>query len=778
MNGFLPKDARARGIVLGAGVLALTLVFTQFVLPGRGSGRGTPAAVLFQGLVLGLCYSVFTTGMVLVYRAIRIVNFAQGPIGLVGGSLMFGLIRYTSVPFPIALLLGMALSGLVGAIIGLFMLRFFNASRLYLTVITIVATFPLTGPVLAAVASAPFLPSTAEQQAEGALSIEGLRALLPLPGLHFGVGSFPLRFGFSELFGIELAIVTLLVVALFLRYTRTGVAMRALAENPERASLLGIGVGGLSILVWVIAGVLDNIGITMTFIGAANPGGGFTVLLPFFVAAVIARFHSLPVAWTVCMVLGVVKSAWFFSLGKDTDLFFVALFGALCIALLLQRRTSGRSESAEVSWAGSTEPRPIPKELSGITSLRLARYGIYAAGLLLVGVLPFVLSLDRTVLLTFVFINAIAVVSLVVLTGWAGQVSLGQYAFVAVGAVVAGSLTSKVGVPFWFAVPIAAAITGVVAVIVGLPALRLKGLLLLVSTFGFAVALRFVLFQERYFGWLLPKGVDRPSLFFFNFEEERSMYFLAVAAFVAACVVVTNLRRSRTGRLLIALRENENNVAAFGVSVVRTKLLAIAIAGSMAGFAGALLCFQQRGVTADSFSAEANVIIFTSAVIGGVGSVGGAIIGSAYSVLVNQFLGNNVIVQQFVAGFGPIAIVLLAPGGLMSLVNMGRDSVLRVVAQRRRIVVPSLFADYDPEALERQLIPLGDQDPLSGLAAVPVDERYALESELYAGRGERIIDKLGPPKPDRETAAIGAAARSALEFEYETAAVGPGPETP
>ncbi|HVF32138.1 MAG TPA: hypothetical protein VM933_03775, partial [Acidimicrobiales bacterium] len=229
------------------------------------------------------------------------------------------------------------------------------------------------------------------------------------------------------------------------------------------------------------------------------------------------------------------------------------------------------------------------------------------------------------------------------------------------------------------------------------------------------------------------------------------------------------------GRLLIAMRENENNVAAFGVSVVRAKLLSLAIAGALAGYAGAVLAHQQRGVTANAFGADANVAVFIQAVLGGVSSVGGAVLGSAYAVLTNQFLGGNVIIGQFVSGFGPLLIVFLAPGGLISLVNRARDSVLRIVAQRRRLIVPSLFADYDADALERQLIPLSDPDHAGGLAALPVDERFALESELYAGRGERIVDRLGPARTGRETAALGAAARAAEE--YEPAALGAGSET-
>src|SRR5688500_15420847 len=158
MKRLLPQDPRLRGIVVGVAVIVLTLVFTQLVMPGKGAGRGTPGAVLFKGLILGLCYAVFTTGMVLVYRAIRIVNFTQGPVGFAGGLMALGLIRYTAVPFPLAIIVGMAVSGAIGALIGVFMLRFFTASRLYLTVITIVAVGALVGVGFQAINAAPFFP--------------------------------------------------------------------------------------------------------------------------------------------------------------------------------------------------------------------------------------------------------------------------------------------------------------------------------------------------------------------------------------------------------------------------------------------------------------------------------------------------------------------------------------------------------------------------------------------------------------------------------------------
>jgi branched-chain amino acid transport system permease protein len=336
-------------------------------------------------------------------------------------------------------------------------------------------------------------------------------------------------------------------------------------------------------------------------------------------------------------------------------------------------------------------------------------------------------------------------------------------------------------VPFWISAFLGAGFTAGFAVLIGIPALRIRGLFLAVTTFAFGLAVTAVLFNERYFGWLVPKDIARPRFFFLDFEDEKSMYYLCVGALVLAVVFVSNLRRSRFGRVLIALRENENNIQAFGINLVRTKLLAFAVSGGLAGFAGAILAVQQRGLTVDLFGAQRSIDIFLYAVLGGVSSVAGSLIGSLYYNLVTFFNLQNPVLDLMLKGSGTFFVLLLlfvAPGGVISLVNRMRDGVLRIIAQRRQIVVPSLFADYDPEALERRLIPLADSSLSEGLAALPVDQRYTYPSELYAGSGYRIIDRLGPAKQTKEASALTAASRAfedtdlagALQIPSETGA--------
>jgi hypothetical protein len=150
------------------------------------------------------------------------------------------------------------------------------------------------------------------------------------------------------------------------------------------------------------------------------------------------------------------------------------------------------------------------------------------------------------------------------------------------------------------------------------------------------------------------------------------------------------------------------------------------------------------------------VLLFSAAVVGGVSSPAGALLGATYFQLTNNFLAatNQVLLRTALQQFGPLVIVFVAPGGFISLVNAVRDNVLRIVAQRRRIIVPSLFADYDPAIVARQLIPLAQPETSMGLAALPVGTRHTLESDLYKGSG------VERERAGNDAAALGAAARS------------------
>ncbi len=577
------------------------------------------------------------------------------------------------------------------------------------------------------------------------------------------------------MFNIELLVFAVVGVVCFLRYTRAGVAIRALAENSERASLLGIPVMNLSTMVWAISGGLSAmaiicVGSLTTPAAAIGVGSYVPVLLAPLTAAVVARFASIPVAVFTALLLSTVSNAVVFSYPTQFGLIQLGYFLILTGALLLQSRRGGRTdEGAGVSWAAVRETRAIPRELSRLATVRTTRYSLIAVVAAFVLVWPIITPVRYQFLGSTILIQAIIGVSLVVLTGWAGQISLGQFGFAAVGAVVGGSLTGRVGMPFWFAVPIATAFSGLFALVIGIPALRVKGLFLAITTLAFSITADAMLFNDRYFGWLLPDTIDRPTLFFLNFDQDRPMYYLSLFCLVVAIVVTLNLRRSRFGRLLIAMRENEANVQSFGVSATRLKLTAFAVSGALAGFAGSVFVHQQRGLSAQSFTSANSVNVFVVTVLGGIGSVGGALLGALYDNLLKYFLPSNdflaTILQAFQQGGGTLLVLFVVPAGLIAAIVGLRDSWLRIVAQRRQIIVPSLFADYDPTALAKRLIPLAEADSNSGLAALGPGAKFRLGSELHGGGASGTAAALRGRHEER--LAIGAAANALGDVDVD-----------
>lgn len=747
LNRILPPGSRQRTIIVTALVAAAALVTTQMLFPGAGGERGTPGGILFFGAVQGIISSLTAVGIILIYRTNRIINFAQAAIGGAGAIFMYNLVTALNWPYFIAFVIGVAIAGALGLAIDLIVVRrFFFAPRLLLTALTIALFFALSA-VTFIFASFPFF-GTADRTAAERLGQEPVH--LPFESIRFQFGDLPLEFGFAELFAIGAVALALAGVAFFLYRTRTGVAVRAASENTERASLLGIPIKMMSMAVWTVTGALSGLAIILygsitDFTVAA--GGGPTVLLRALTAAVLARMRSIPVAVAAAIGIEVMEEATRWSFAERTELIDLGLLGVIVVGLLLQTRDRLRAgETESGAWQTVDAVRPTPRELLEVRGIRIARWVLSA--LLLIGVLivPWTLSIGGTNQAGRVLITTIAILSLVVLTGWSGQISLGQWGLVAVGAVVGGALTFRLGVAFWLAVPAVGLFMALFSVVLGLTALRIRGLYLAVTTFAFAFAVRSVLFEERYFGWLLPETVERPKFFFVDFEDERSMYYLTVVALLIALALVAALRRTRPGRVFVGIRENEANAQAFGVNLVRTRMAAFAVSGFLAGCAGVLLAHHQRAIDPGTYEASQSLFLFLLAALAGVGSISGGIIAGAYlavQIVLLQVSGPvSVLLQVFFGGTGLLLILYVFPNGLTSVVYALRDAVLRIVAQRRQIVVPSLFADYDPTAVERQLVPLAEPSLTGGLAALPPDRRYRRASQLYQqvagdGRGGR-----------------------------------------
>ena len=295
-----------------------------------------------------------------------------------------------------------------------------------------------------------------------------------------------------------------------------------------------------------------------------------------------------------------------------------------------------------------------------------------------------------------VVLFAMVGVSLVILTGWAGQISLGQFAFAGVGSMVAAGMAVR-GWDF-FACLLAAGLAGaLVAVLVGLPALRIQGLFLAVTTLAFGFTVQKLLLNPEYFDWWLPRlgqSVGRPKLYGqFSTLSDTRFYFVCLAFLLLSVMLARSLRRYRFGRVLIGTRDNGRGVQAYGVNLARTRLMAFAISGFIAAVAGGLFAFQLQSVDASTFTPTKSIAMFMIAAIGGMASLPGAILGALYVEGLPFLFNGNETLRLATSSVGLLALLMFVPGGLSQLAFGARDSFLRWVAARNDIHVPSLVAD-------------------------------------------------------------------------------------
>lgn len=650
-----------------------------------------PAGIALRGVVLGLLAAMVSVGMALVYRANRIINFAQTDLGYVPAALSVLLVVASGLPWFLAFGIGLGAAVALGAVVELLIIRrFFRATRLVLTVATLGLTNLLTfGGLL--------LPRLFDER------VQSQRIDAPF-STTFRVD--PLVFTANDLLVLVGAPLSILAVGLFLQRTSLGIAIRAAADRSDRASMLGVPVRMLHTVVWAIAGGLAFCALFLRAGVVGLPiGSGLTlgILLRSLAALVLGRMTHLPTITASAVAIGLLEVGvdWNGLFGTKSPLLVEPVVAVVVIvALVLQRSGMGRLEvDGTSSWTAADEVRPVPLELAGLTEVRAVRFGLVALLGGLVLWLPHIVATDVSLKLSAVFVYALVVVSIVVVTGWAGQVSLAQVGFMAVGAAVGGTATREWGLDLLLALPVAGVAGAAAAVVVGIPALRLKGLFLAVTTLGFGLTVSSYLLNPRFFDWVPTGRIDRPDLLGrIDLDSPTRIYHFCLVVLIVVLIGLHGIRHSRTGRILLALRENERGVQAYGVSVTRAKLTAFGISGFVAAVAGAVFIHHQQAFDASSYEPSLSIVLFTAAVIGGLATLTGGIIGAVY--VEGGFFLLPADWRYLSSSVGVLFVLLVVPGGLGSVLYRLRDEALRWTARRRGIAVPSLVADggEDPEA--------------------------------------------------------------------------------
>jgi branched-chain amino acid transport system permease protein len=677
----LPRNAR----VAAASVLGILLVAIVYNAPGSGDylADHAPWGIVVSGIIIGTVTALLAMGLILIYRTNRFINFAYGAMGSFGGVIAIGLHKEQGLNFFAALPIGVAIGIVTGAVVDLIVRRFQSTSRLLLTVASIGI-----GQVLA---TCEFLITTKVQH------------FIALTGGFDIPLDLSIDLGVKTLRGDEILIMMVIppvlgLLAWFLLRTDVGIAVRASAENADRALLLGIPIKRLSTIVWMVAGGLA----ALTFVlkapfSGVTPGvttAGPVVLLPALAAAVVARMESLPLAFVAGVGIGIMEQVvrWNTS-GNPTlqnGLFLVVILGAL----LLQRgKLSRAQESGTSSWAATAVLKPIPDELKRLPEVVWLKRILLGAVVLAFVIVPNTWGPSNQFTAAVALIWAMTGVSLVILTGWGGHISLGQFAIVGVGALVAGNLVIDHNADVFLVLAAAGAAGALVSLLIGLPALRIRGLFLAVTTLAAAVALDKYVINVNNFASILPTDVRRPILFErIDLTDGYNMYATCLVFLGLSILVAQGVRKARAGRVIIATRDNQRAADASGVPTTSVKLGAFLLAGTISGIAGGLHVLLVGSVAEGSYQPTMSLDVFATAVIGGLGSVAGALSG----VLLFRYLDTVTAlgdIRQALTGGVLLVVLLVFPGGIGQVLYNLRDRWLRRVANRREILVPSLVAD-------------------------------------------------------------------------------------
>jgi branched-chain amino acid transport system permease protein len=600
------------------------------------------------GITLGGIYALAAIGLVLIYRVSGVLNFAQGAVSMFSAFVAYQVSTVMGLPALVGLLAAIVAGGAIGYVIERFTIRpLAGRSALSKVVVTI-------GWLLVLQTAAGLIwGQTAYHRPVQLVSIHGFT----FPGTSVVVG-------WDEFTTIVVALALAFGTAAVLRWTTFGTSMRAVADSPEAARLWGIDVNRVMAVSWVAGSAMGAIaGVLITPRINFDPISLTIVVIDAFTAALIGRLTSLP--WTVvgAMFLGLAETyprIFSSTAGTGQAVTFALVLLTLAILFRPGARLAQRISSAAKEYA------PVPA--TDNPPVRVVVVGT-AIGL---GVLfPVLLSSYYQSLAAYSLIVGLIVLSLVVLTGLVGQVSFCQYSFAAIGAFTVGSLVGH-GWNFWPALLLGVIFSIAVGVLVGIPALRLSGLFLAILTI--AVALFFDKFLlapgtwDSFSGGISSWTVGRPSFLGISLAGAYAFYLFTLAVFLVAVLAVWNLSRSKTGRVLRAIRNSEIAAATSGVNLTAWKLAAFGVSAGLAGLAGGLLAAGIGSVSAGAYTFQQSLAVLAIAIVVGVRSVGAAAVGGFFLIFGPELLTHTPLSTLWfplIVGAILIAQVILTPQGVV-----------------------------------------------------------------------------------------------------------------
>ncbi len=661
---------------------------------------------LLLGTGAGAIIAALGLGLVITYQGSGVVNFAHGAMAT-WVAYVYADLREGSYPLPFPGLpgryhFGGSLEGDVGfrwAIVLALLTAALMGALVYAIVFRPLRKAPALAKVVASVGLVIVFMSLVDRRFGDRTSIR-VDPILPRENVTIAGDLTVPRDG---LWLILVVVVIGVVLWAMSRFSRVGLITRAAAENEKGAVLLGYSPDRLAGLSFVVAGLVSGFVAILASPMIQLGSGVFTFgfLIPALGAALIGTFRNVGPTVATGLAIGMVQStftkvqgdiSWFPDYGAREGLPFLIIIVAM---VLLGERLPERGSVD--TWRLPTVPPARVTPISVAVPVVLA-----VTGLLLFG------PLWRGAIMTTV-IAVVMALSFVILTGYAGQTSLAQMGFAGVAGFSLSKLAMQWDIPFPIAPVLAALIATAFGALMGLPALRLRGTNLAIVTLAGGVAIaEFVFKNPKYVGDASTGGakIPNPKLFDWNFglvlgsKSSRPAFgiFLVIVALVIA-LAVSNLRRSATGRRILAIRSNERAAAAIGIRVARVKMLAFTMSAFVAGVAGCLVAYRFGAVSDASYGIVASLTALAIAYLGGITSVSGAVTAGITAASGVAFFGMSEVIGSlgtWEALIGGVLLIFTAIQNPEGIAGAIRSQVL--AKQRQKAQRAASAGTVDPQA--------------------------------------------------------------------------------
>jgi branched-chain amino acid transport system permease protein len=598
-----------------------------------------------NGLIIGNIYALLAVGLALIFGVSHLINFAQGSIYTVGAYIGWTCVTYLHTPLPVTMLIvlvGCALLGMAIERIGLRPLA--GAARIAPLLATIGISF-----VLDQVVQLVFTPDP--------------RALPnPLPDWRLHVGSGTI--GALDLLIAAIGIVSAAVLFGFLRFTKLGWAVRATALDRDAAQQMGVDTDAVNRTVFAIAAALGGLSgmLVGMYFNHIDPAMSFQATLKGVVAQVIGGMGNVPGAIFGSLLLGLTESYGVALFGSS----YRNLFAFVLLLVILVLRPNGLFAPSR-----QAPPEPLTGTFIAPSKPVVVPPFVVLIALVAAAVLPLVPNIAYVLqTLTGAWLYAILALSLTLVAGTVGQISLGHAGLLAIGAYASALLALDLNMPVGFAVLSAGVITALLGTALIFPAFRLRGHYVSIATLGIGeiVGLVILNWESLTRGPIGVSGIPPLQLGALALDSPVGSYWACLAVLVALALLQKRLLGSHLGRTFRAIRDDDVAARAYGISLNRYKGLAFAVGGFAAGISGAITAHLYSYINYETFTSQISILALTMVILGGLGNIAGAIVGAVALVGLPELFRFTAEWRMLLYGVVLLLLIRFRPQGVLGTV--------------------------------------------------------------------------------------------------------------